>query len=124
MWHSPCFTLKWERVGQLLTEYDGLVNPREPEKTVDLLERNRLSRDLRCRVDIVLTVQQMNFISYNPTQSEPTLSPSTERNSIGCEAWIDVSRFSSRENSARPINGEVSPKDLPFFGLPAVRSLE
>ena len=45
----------------------------------------------------------MNFISYNPTHHETTLSPPTELNSIGCEAWIDVSRFPAGEKFGQPI---------------------
>jgi hypothetical protein len=107
MWHPPCSISKWERVGSLPRRAIDSLTPRDSEKTADLLERNGLLRNQRCRVGHRLTVQDMNFISYKPTQHETTLSPLTELTSIGCEAWIDVSRFSSRENSARPINGDV-----------------
>ena len=48
---------------------------------------------------IVLTIQDMNFISYKPTQHETTLSPMTELTSIGCEAWIDLGRFYATKHS-------------------------
>jgi len=42
-------------------------------------------------------VHKMNFISQNSTQPELTTSIASELNSIGCEAWIDVGRFSTGE---------------------------
>lgn len=39
----------------------------------------------------------MNFISYNSAQPGLTASFASELNSIGCEAWIDVGRFSTGE---------------------------
>ena len=42
-------------------------------------------------------VHKMNFISQNSAQPELTTSIASELNSIGCEAWIDVGRFSTGE---------------------------
>jgi len=51
----------------------------------------------------VLTVQDMNFISYNPPQHEPAPSLPSDLNSIGCEAWIDVSRFAVGEKQLQAV---------------------
>jgi hypothetical protein len=40
---------------------------------------------------------KMNFISQNSAQPGLTSSIASELNSIGCEAWIDVGRFSTGE---------------------------
>ncbi len=42
-------------------------------------------------------VHKMNFISQNSAQPGLTTSIASELNSIGCEAWIDVGRFSTGE---------------------------
>lgn len=52
-------------------------------------------------------VQDMNVISDNPAQYEPTLLHPIELNSIGCEAWIDVRRFSGKERVAQSITGDL-----------------
>jgi hypothetical protein len=72
---------------------------------------------------IVLTIQDMNFISYKPTQHETTLSPLTELTSIGCEAWIDVSRFFGREKVAQPITGDLKTNEDHSRSAPSQGSL-
>jgi len=42
-------------------------------------------------------VHKMNFISHSFAQPGLTTSIASELNSIGCEAWIDVGRFSTGE---------------------------
>ena len=42
-------------------------------------------------------VHKMNFISQNSAQPGLTTSIASELHSIGCEAWIDVGRFSTGE---------------------------
>jgi hypothetical protein len=42
-------------------------------------------------------VHKMNFILQNSAQPGLTTSIASELNSIGCEAWIDVGRFSTGE---------------------------
>ena len=54
----------------------------------------------------VLNGSNMNVISDNLAQHESNLSHPVELNSIGCEAWIDVRRFSGREKVAQPITGD------------------
>lgn len=56
---------------------------------------------------IVLTIQDMNFISYKPTQHETTLSPLTELASIGCEAWIDLGRFYATKHCLHHATGTL-----------------
>jgi hypothetical protein len=41
----------------------------------------------------------MNFSFYSATKHKPPLLLHSEPISIGCEAWIDVSRFSATEKS-------------------------
>jgi|CXWL01.1.fsa_nt_gi hypothetical protein len=51
-------------------------------------------------------VHKMNFISQNSAQPGLTTSIASELNSIGCEAWIDVGRFGSREKSLSAVTAD------------------
>ncbi len=47
----------------------------------------------------------MGFSFYNHTKQDLSLSQQVELVSIGCEAWIDVSRFFATEKSIHQANG-------------------
>jgi hypothetical protein len=80
---------------------------KDSEKLADLLKRNRRQETGIVSWPIVLMAHNMNFNSLSSAQHGLTPSVPTDLNSIGCEAWIDVGRFSSREHSAQPIVGYV-----------------
>jgi hypothetical protein len=54
----------------------------------------------------------MNFISQNSAQPGLTTSIASELNSIGCEAWIDVGRFSTGEKLLPAVVLEASQGSL------------
>lgn len=49
----------------------------------------------------------MAFLFNNSSEHQLPRLLHVETVSVGCEAWIDVERFSSRENSVQPIDGDV-----------------
>ena len=48
---------------------------------------------------------EMSFLFNHSNEQQLSRSLKAEAISIGCEAWIDVSRFSTREKSLQPLPG-------------------
>lgn len=54
---------------------------------------------------------KMAFLFNYSSEQQLSYSLKVEPISIGCEAWIDVSRFSAKKNLMRPIAADLRPSE-------------
>lgn len=54
----------------------------------------------------------MSFSFYSHTKQKLSFSLQAELTAIGCEAWIDVSRFCPTERSVRQATGTFAQRSL------------